>query len=136
MKRLMYAAVLTLVSVLFFAPAALAQNVYNCDDFATQEEAQAVYNQDPSDPNLLDDDGDGIACETLPSGPSPSASDDDNDEDSATAAQYQYGTPVSEGDTSSASTYYTELPDTGGPAFAALLGALIIGAGAVRLIRR
>lgn len=40
----------------------------DCSDFATQEEAQAVLNADPSDPNRLDAEGDGIACETLPSG--------------------------------------------------------------------
>ena len=38
----------------------------NCSNFATQEEAQTVYNADPSDPNGLDRDKDGIACETLP----------------------------------------------------------------------
>ena len=36
-------------------------------DFATQEEAQAVLEADPSDPNGLDRDKDGKACETLPS---------------------------------------------------------------------
>lgn len=40
----------------------------DCSDFATQEEAQAVLDQDPSDPHGLDADGDGIACESLPSG--------------------------------------------------------------------
>lgn len=40
---------------------------YNCDDFATQEEAQAVYNQCGEDVNRLDGDGDGIVCEALPS---------------------------------------------------------------------
>lgn len=40
----------------------------DCSDFATQEEAQAVLDQDPSDPHQLDGDGDGIACESLPSG--------------------------------------------------------------------
>ena len=45
-----------------------AQNL-NCDNFATQEEAQAVFNADPSDPNGLDgNDNDGKACESLPSG--------------------------------------------------------------------
>jgi micrococcal nuclease len=39
----------------------------DCSDFATQEEAQAVLNQDPSDPNCLDEDNDGTACETLQS---------------------------------------------------------------------
>jgi micrococcal nuclease len=39
----------------------------NCSDFATQEEALAVLRQDPSDPSNLDNDSDGIPCETLPS---------------------------------------------------------------------
>jgi Domain of unknown function (DUF4352)/Excalibur calcium-binding domain len=38
----------------------------DCDDFATQEEAQRVLEQDRSDPNYLDSDGDGVACESLP----------------------------------------------------------------------
>jgi hypothetical protein len=37
----------------------------DCADFATQEEAQAVLERDPSDPNRLDADNDGIACEEL-----------------------------------------------------------------------
>jgi hypothetical protein len=39
----------------------------DCEDFQTQEEAQAVYDQDPSDPNNLDPNKDGIACALLPS---------------------------------------------------------------------
>lgn len=35
----------------------------DCDDFATQADAQATYDADPSDPNRLDADGDGEACE-------------------------------------------------------------------------
>jgi hypothetical protein len=34
--------------------------------FATQEEAQRVLKEDPSDPNYLDGDGDSVACEDLP----------------------------------------------------------------------
>ncbi len=48
------------------------EDLYDCEDFATQEEAQAVYNQDPSDPYGLDgpigtaSDGEaGVACEEL-----------------------------------------------------------------------
>lgn len=37
----------------------------DCSDFATQQEAQAVLNADLSDPNGLDSEGDGIACESL-----------------------------------------------------------------------
>jgi hypothetical protein len=37
---------------------------YDCEDFETQEEAQ--YYLAPGDPYGLDDDGNGLACETLP----------------------------------------------------------------------
>ncbi len=43
-----------------------AQDNLNCDDFAFQEDAQAELQRDPSDPNRLDNDNDGIACEELP----------------------------------------------------------------------
>lgn len=45
---------------------ALAAEDLDCNDFATQEQAQAVLDADPSDPNGLDSDDDGIACESLP----------------------------------------------------------------------
>jgi micrococcal nuclease len=38
----------------------------DCADFATHEEAQRVLLQDPRDPNYLDGDDDGVACEDLP----------------------------------------------------------------------
>ncbi|CAL9364933.1 hypothetical protein SUDANB58_00731 [Streptomyces sp. enrichment culture] len=41
----------------------------DCRHFTYQEEAQAVFGSDPSDPNRLDEDqgpDDGIACEALP----------------------------------------------------------------------
>ncbi|MFH8658705.1 excalibur calcium-binding protein [Streptomyces afghaniensis] len=61
----------------------------DCRDFSFQEDAQAVFDADPSDPNRLDEDqgpDDGIACEALarhgvispttspPASPSPSVS--------------------------------------------------------------
>lgn len=55
------------LSATWLAPTAQAQDIYNCDDFTYQEQAQAVYDADPSDPNGLDGDNDGIACEDLPS---------------------------------------------------------------------
>ncbi|MGB3681869.1 MAG: excalibur calcium-binding domain-containing protein [Rubrobacteraceae bacterium] len=75
MRRLLYLAALAMVASLVLAPAAFAQvrgpsggdGTYNCDSFDTQEQAQAFYNADPSDPNDLDADGDGIPCETTPS---------------------------------------------------------------------
>lgn len=39
---------------------------YNCEDFISQANAQAVLRLNPSDPNRLDGDNDGIACERLP----------------------------------------------------------------------
>ncbi|MCU0677962.1 MAG: excalibur calcium-binding domain-containing protein [Candidatus Pacebacteria bacterium] len=48
------------------------ENVYNCSDFATQGEAQEVYETckttEQPDRHGLDRDGDGIACQSLPSG--------------------------------------------------------------------
>jgi hypothetical protein len=44
-------------------------NAYNCSDFASQADAQAVLRADPTDPNKLDTDRpkpDGIACESNP----------------------------------------------------------------------
>src|SRR5215213_3242931 len=46
------------------------QDSYDCESFRTQEEAQVIYDQDPSDPYGLDEadlnPGNGLACETLP----------------------------------------------------------------------
>ena len=44
----------------------------DCSNFDTQDEAQEVYEQDTSDPNGLDGDDDGDACEALPGGSSAS----------------------------------------------------------------
>ncbi len=38
---------------------------YNCGDFEYQWQAQAVLEADKSDPNRLDRDKDGTACESL-----------------------------------------------------------------------
>lgn len=39
------------------------RDLYNCPNFPSQEQAQAVLRADPRDPNRLDADRDGIACE-------------------------------------------------------------------------
>jgi hypothetical protein len=46
---------------------ALQADDLDCEDFETQEEAQAVLDEDPDDPNNLDPNRDGIACALLPS---------------------------------------------------------------------
>lgn len=49
----------------FYPSAYLGQgDAYNCADFSSQADAQAVLRADPTDPNGLDRDVDGIACET------------------------------------------------------------------------
>ena len=37
----------------------------DCEDFDTQEEAEEVYEQNPSDPYHLNSDDDNVACELL-----------------------------------------------------------------------
>lgn len=39
---------------------------FNCHDFKTQAEAQRVFGSSPGDPNRLDRDRNGVACESLP----------------------------------------------------------------------
>lgn len=124
MRRFMLLAAFCAALVLAMAPAVMAQSAdTDClTDYATQEEAQAVYNQDPSDPNGLDDDDDGIACETLPSGGTSAAPQPQSQYAPTTAAE-----AIDEVTPSTTTT--TPLPDTGGPSLALLAGALLIGAG-------
>jgi hypothetical protein len=50
-----------------FAPPALAQQTggLDCSDFRSQIRTQRILLEDPSDPDNLDADKDGIACEEL-----------------------------------------------------------------------
>lgn len=57
---------LTMPALLALMPASAAAVDYDCEDFATQEEAQEYLL--PGDPYGLDGDDDGVACEDLPSG--------------------------------------------------------------------
>ncbi len=64
---LLAVAILIFYMVLLAAPSnTLAQQDLNCSDFDFQEEAQAELESEPNDPNNLDSDNDGTACETLP----------------------------------------------------------------------
>lgn len=112
----------------------------DCIDFATQAEAQATYDADPSDPNGLDADSDGIACETTT--------------DTANTIEFEDGTVIGNGndtpssdptgDTSSgvsgdqyvaddvADDNVAALPDTGGPALLPV-AALLLGLGGLSL---
>ena len=47
-------------------PAVAQADQYDCASFGSQESAQVVLDGDPSDPNNLDSDGNGIACDNYP----------------------------------------------------------------------
>jgi hypothetical protein len=55
-------------------PAAAQADQYDCASFGSQESAQVVLDGDPSDPNNLDSDGNGIACDNYPYGTNVAAS--------------------------------------------------------------
>jgi len=150
MRRMTFVALLSMLGLLVFAPSlALGQDDLDCADFATQAEAQATLEEDLSDPHGLDEDADGIACETLP--PVADDADDANGDDDgangddegathapAAASQYQqYKKSVI------AIPKDTKvLPDTGGGASPAALalgaGTLLLASGLVAgaLVRR
>lgn len=93
----------------------------DCSNFATQAEAQATYDADPSDPNGLDRDKDGTACESLPGGTT--------SEDNTTLGSSQVSTrpmgAVAAGD-GSAADEGSSLPYVlGGLAFAGAGGAAV-----------
>src|SRR5688500_1776680 len=68
LTRLLTAIWFVLAIALGLPPSAAAQDRYDCGDFATHAEAQAVLDAEPSDPYGLDGDHDGDACEGLPRG--------------------------------------------------------------------
>jgi hypothetical protein len=51
-------------------PAVAQADQYDCASFGSQESAQVELDNDPSDPNNLDADGNGIACDNYPYGTS------------------------------------------------------------------
>lgn len=131
MRRLVYLAVLSMVLATVTAVPAVAQSDLDCEDFATQQQAQAVYNSDPSDPNGLDADNDGLACEdslpteteedvVAPVGNGVSEDQYSSEDQYAGADQYD-----------DADTTVPVLPDTGGPALLPLAGLVLLGAGAM-----
>jgi hypothetical protein len=64
-RNITVAAVLTAGATLPFAGVANAQQPdRDCSDFATQAEAQAAFDSRPGDPERLDADNNGIACES------------------------------------------------------------------------
>jgi micrococcal nuclease len=110
----------------------------DCPDFQYQEDAQRVYDRDPSDPYRLDADGDGIACEELPHRPNSGGSGGGADD-----GQYPPATPPGGPGPPPANnpngvipdtTSSGPLPNTGGPLYLAvgvvllLLGVALVAA--------
>ena len=97
---------------------------YDCEDFQYQEDAQEVYNRDPSDPYGLDGPpgeaftGEkGVACEDRPH--RPTSGEDQYAEDG------DVGEP---GDVVPDTNSGKPLPNTGGPPYLAVGAMLILGA--------
>ncbi len=137
MRRLLYLAALSMLAMMIIASTALAQSrgpsgadgTFNCEDFDFQEDAQAVFNQDTSDPNGLDGPVGpastgvpNVACENLPSrggGNQPMMEEQPMMEQTMMMERTQ---PMPK-----------EMPKTGGPAVGSLLpvSALLLGSGIV-----
>jgi len=116
---------------------ALAQSpqegdLYDCDDFQYQEDAQAVYDRHPGDPYGLDgpigpasEGTPGVACEDLPHHP-----------DSGGPAGYQYSPKTPPGPVNNPkgvmpNTTVKKIPNTGGPPYLAVGAVLLLAAAVV-----
>ena len=75
MRRTIVLLAAAVVRALWATPAS-AQDDQNCADFPSQAAAQAHLRQDPSDPDRLDADNDGVACENYQGYPEGSARDE------------------------------------------------------------
>ena len=64
------------VALLALSGTAQARDI-DCGDFPYQEDAQAVLAADPTDPDNLDSNHDGVACETRPHRPAAGMSADE-----------------------------------------------------------
>jgi Excalibur calcium-binding domain len=130
--------VLPLLSISALGSRAWAQDAgLNCADFPSQAAAQREYERDRSDPNNLDADNDGQACEDFDyssSGTGGSGAADHQDRDSGAgtrgagtrgAADHQYGNDnVIKGTIPD-----RRLSNTGGSPLILPGGALLLGAG-------
>jgi hypothetical protein len=113
----------------------------NCKNFQYQEEAQAVLDATPGDPNNLDSDHDGIACETLPHRPQQNTSTSTKTHTapkSTTTKKSATGSQVKVKPVGGVATGGGE-PEEGAPTFLVLSGALLASAasgGMVLYLRR
>lgn len=111
MRTVFFRMLLAVAILMVMAPAAMAQDTLNCDDFEFQEDAQAEYDADPSDPHGLDgDDNDGIACESLPPRGDAGSTDTDTTEGAAGSDTGAGATPAGGIPTGAGGTAASGLP--------------------------
>src|SRR5215207_2284986 len=122
--------------MLVFAPAALAQDV-DCPELS-YEEAQAILASDPSDPNRLDADNDGEACEQNASSspqpapsPAPQPKEKEKSESSTESSKESSKESYTKESTAEKQEQRKELPATGGSSLLLLAGALLLGTGLI-----
>lgn len=125
------AAAIVATSLTFAGPAAASG--HNCSDYATQEEAQAAYNANPSDPEGLDRNNNGIACETRPKAGATPGTTTPGPKTPGTKTPGTKATPVGGVE---AGFGGTADGDVNGPAGLAGIGTLLALGGAVMLRRR
>jgi len=114
--------------MLVFAPAAVAQDV-DCPELS-YEEAQAILASDPSDPNRLDADNDGEACEQNASSspqPAPSPAPQPKEKEKSESSKESY----TKESTAEKQEQRKQLPATGGTTLLLPAGALLLGTGLI-----
>ena len=126
MRRISYLAALTVLAITVLAPATMAESLASCGDFPFQAAAQAHLRNSPSESSSVDENNDGIACETYPYPPrSPR-----EEEPVASRGQTQTTEQVATKET-------PQLPQSGGPkagstrlqSASLLSGLLLLGSG-------
>lgn len=128
-KKLLFIAALVITGLslqAFFIQPVSAYNEYNCDDFSTQEEAQDEYESDTSDPNYLDGDNDGVACESLPS----DSDRYDAQDDDSSSYDSSYDSSYNDGDDSSDSSSSQDSSDWSWVWVVAIIGVVVFAVAA------
>jgi uncharacterized surface anchored protein len=116
--------------MLVLTAAAMAQDV-DCPELS-YEEAQAILASDPSDPNRLDADNDGEACEQNASSPQPQPQPSPQPKEEQESSEEWSEESSKEGYTKESTTKQEqrkELPATGGSSFLLPTAALLLGSG-------
>lgn len=136
LSGLTVAAVAAGVTVLFASPAHAADR--DCPDFSSQAAAQSYFeSRGPGDPDRLDRDNDGIACETEGGGSGGGGGNDSSDnDDNASNGNTAGGGATPRGGVEAGLGGMADPVSPALPAAGALLGTVLVGAGVVAARRR